>query len=83
MALGKFSVNITKCPTAADGRSLSVPNEVGAFFELSTTKVYEVLSFFIAIALHDRSIFDCKSNFNRKSFLVFIVLVRYPQSSVF
>jgi len=38
MALGKFSVNVTKCPIAADGRSLSVPNEVGKFFELATTK---------------------------------------------
>ena len=47
MALGKFSVNVTKCPIAADGRSLSVPNEVGKFFELATTKVYEILAFFI------------------------------------
>ena len=48
MALGKFSVNVTKCPAAVNGRSLSVPQEVGTFFELITTKVISCFLFYIS-----------------------------------
>lgn len=38
MALGKFSLNLTKCPSAAEPSAKSFPSEVGKFFEMITTK---------------------------------------------
>ncbi|XP_065071215.1 mini-chromosome maintenance complex-binding protein-like [Rhopilema esculentum] len=38
MSLGKFAVNITKCPSAGEPTSLAIPNEIAKFFELVTTK---------------------------------------------
>ena len=45
MVLGKFSLNVTKCPTTVDGHSFSVPNEISNFFDLVTTKVKLFLMF--------------------------------------
>ena len=39
MSLGKFAVNITKCPAAGEPTLLAIPNEIAKFFELVTTKV--------------------------------------------
>eukprot|EP00794_Sanderia_malayensis_P005228 gene5228-5885_t len=42
IALGKFALNLTKCPSTAEPTSTSLPVEVGKFFELVTTKSHYI-----------------------------------------